>query len=148
MSQRMPKVEHFTTLDCDVTCDWDLWFVQFNTILHRFEESKLRIGEDSSLKGLKKPNNGTVMVFQPTSGALRSLLSYENPLTEPRNLKKIQPQKMPRSFLGVGEVWPHPNMNFPSFGSLGCEMKTQVLLNQVPFHKMKMIQEDQNCQGE
>ena len=28
--------------------------------LHRFEESQPRIGEDSSLKGPKKPNNGTV----------------------------------------------------------------------------------------
>ena len=37
-----------------------------------------------------------------------------------------------------------PQMSFQSFGSLGCEIKAQVLLNQVQFHKMKMIQEDRN----
>ena len=36
---------------------------------------------------------------------------------------------------------------FPLLWVVGCEMKTQVLLNQVPFHKMKMIQEDQNGRG-
>ena len=50
-----------------------------------------RIGEDSSLKCLKKPNKGyCVSCFQPTSGA-KEFTFYKNLF--PRNFKKVQPPK-------------------------------------------------------
>ena len=62
MLRHMTKVERFATI-------W-LWcgiFVLFKMILHRSEESKARIGEDLSLWTV-----WWVIVFPPTSGALRS----------------------------------------------------------------------------
>ena len=92
-------------------------------ILHRFVGVKAEDwGRFVTLKGLKKPNNGTVMVFQPTSGALRSSLSTKTFVRAEEFKEHPAPQKMPRSFLfPVGEVWP-PQMNFSFFGLLGCEI--------------------------
>ena len=58
-------------------------FGLFKMILHRFEESKPRIGEDSSLRKVL-----WLIVVQPTSGAVRSSLSYKKPSTIWRNCQR------------------------------------------------------------
>ena len=71
-------------------------------------------------------NQTTGTVFQvSTDFQGKGVHFLQKPLTEPRNFKKIQLQKLPRSFwfFPVGEVWRPPQMNLPFFGALGCEIK-------------------------
>ena len=125
MQQRMPKVEHFATLGlwCDLwlgSLFYSIWsFIDLRS--QSWGLGKIRHSERS------QENQRTVLccVFS-TDFRGKGVHFLQKPLTEPRNLKKVQPSppKMPRSFwfFPVGEVW-QPQMNFSSFGSLGCEIK-------------------------
>ena len=90
-------------------------------------------GRFVTLKGLKIPNNRTVMVFWRQGSSLST-----------KTIKNLWPS---RSFFSRWLSMATLD-EFPLLWVGGCELKAQVLLNQVPFHKMKMIQEDQNGRGE
>ena len=116
MQQRMPKAEHSTLgLWCDLwlgSLFCSIWsFIDLSS--QSWGLGKIRHSERS------RYCDGVLTDFRG-----KGVDFLQKPLTEPRNVKKIQPQKLPRSFLffPVGEGCP-PQMNFSSFGSLGCEIK-------------------------